>query len=104
MTGPLLYGNQSIDLQSKSMDWFLYNNDLHHERVKDSLKKDNSFTVHHRNIQSFAIELFKVKENLFNTIMNDILQTRTLIYKLRLQEDFTKSFVNTTLCGLINTG
>ena len=26
--------NQSIDLQSKSMDWFLYNNGLRHERLK----------------------------------------------------------------------
>ena len=26
--------NQSIDLQGKSMDWFLYDRDLHHERVK----------------------------------------------------------------------
>ena len=30
----LSYGNQSIDLGSKSMDWFLYDNGLHHERVK----------------------------------------------------------------------
>ena len=30
----LSYRNQSIDLQSKSMDWFLYDNSLHHERVK----------------------------------------------------------------------
>ena len=30
---PLSYRNQSIDLQSKSMDWFLYDNDLRHERV-----------------------------------------------------------------------
>ena len=29
----LLYRNQAIDLQSKSMDWFLYDRDLHHERV-----------------------------------------------------------------------
>ena len=30
----LSYRNQSIDLQRKSMDWFLYNKDLRHERVK----------------------------------------------------------------------
>ena len=31
---PLSYRNQSIDLRSKSMDWFLYHNGLRHERVK----------------------------------------------------------------------
>ena len=31
---PLLYRNQSIDLQSKSMDWFLYDNGLRRERVR----------------------------------------------------------------------
>ena len=30
---PLSYRNQSIDLRSKSVDWFLYDNGLHHERV-----------------------------------------------------------------------
>ena len=34
------YRNQSIDLQSKSMDWFLYNIGLRHERVKE---KSGSF-------------------------------------------------------------
>ena len=36
--GPLSYRNQSIDLQSKSMDWFLYANGLRHERVKKMLR------------------------------------------------------------------
>ena len=31
----LSYRNQSINSQSNSMDWFLYNRELHHERVKD---------------------------------------------------------------------
>ena len=31
---PLSYRNQSIDLPSKSMDWFLYDNGLRQERVK----------------------------------------------------------------------
>ena len=34
---PLSYRNQSIDLQSKSMDWFLYDNGLRHERVKQPI-------------------------------------------------------------------
>ena len=31
---PLSQRNQSIDLRSKSMDWFLYDNGIRHERVK----------------------------------------------------------------------
>ena len=31
----LSYRNQSIDLQSKSMDWFPYDIDLRHERVEN---------------------------------------------------------------------
>ena len=31
--GRLSYRNQSIDLQGKSVDWFLYDNGLRHERV-----------------------------------------------------------------------
>ena len=30
---PLSYRKQSIDLLSKSLDWFLYDNGLRHERV-----------------------------------------------------------------------
>ena len=32
------YRNQSIDLQSKSMDWFLFDKDLRRERVKVCLR------------------------------------------------------------------
>ena len=32
--GSLSYRNKSTDLQSKSMNWFLYDKDLRHERVK----------------------------------------------------------------------
>ena len=44
----------------------------------DLLKKDRSFTIHQKNIQSLAIELFKVKGNLSNNIMYDIFQTRKI--------------------------
>ena len=63
---------------------------------KELLKKDNSLIIHHRNILSLAIELLKVKENLSNSIINDILQTRTLPYNLRPQTVLARSFVNTS--------
>ena len=62
--------------------------------------KNNSFTIHHINIQLLAIKLFKVKENLLNTIINNILLTRAMTYNLRSQTDFTRSFVNITRFGL----
>ena len=49
--------NNSIDLQSKSMDWFLYDRDVRHEKVKllqiledysnliGYRKRDNNYTV-----------------------------------------------------------
>ena len=67
---------------------------------KELSKKNNSFKVHIRSIQSLAIGLFKVKENLSNTIMIDILQTRALPYNLRSQTDFARSFVNASHFGL----
>ena len=67
---------------------------------KDLLQKDNSVCIHHRNIQSLAVELFKVKVNLSNRIMNDIFPTRVLNYNLRSQTDFFRNNVNTTKFGL----
>ena len=61
----------------------------------DLLVKDKSFTIHQRNIQSLAIELFKVKRNLSNVIMCNIFKKRTLTYNLRLQTDFVRDCVNT---------
>ena len=38
----LTYRNQSTDFHSKSMDWFLYDRDLRHERVNFSFNKYSS--------------------------------------------------------------
>ena len=62
---------------------------------KDLLKKDNSVCIHHRNIQSLAVELFRVKENLSNTIMSHTFATRVLNYNLRSQTDFLRNTINT---------
>ena len=36
MTEAVIIQNQSIDSPRKSMDWFLYDNGLRHERVKEN--------------------------------------------------------------------
>ena len=48
--------------------------------LNDLLKKDTSVSMHHRNIQSLAVELFKVMKNLSNKIMSDNFSIR--VFKL----------------------
>ena len=67
---------------------------------EELLELDKLFKIHHRNIQSLAIELFKVKNNLSVTIMNDIFQPRIISYNLRSQIDFTRPNVNSEHFGI----
>ena len=50
---------------------------------EEFLELDKSFKIHHRNIRSLAIELFKIKYHLSVTIMNDIFQPRAASYNFR---------------------
>ena len=52
----LSYRNQTIDLLCKSMDWFLYDSDLRHGRVKNGikLKTDPPRTFWHTNGDRFS--------------------------------------------------
>ena len=53
---------------------------------EDILRKDGSVTVHHRNVQLVAVEMFKVKNGMCPEIMKDLFQ-------LRLLSDGTSKFV-----------
>ena len=64
------------------------------------LQKDHSFTIRHRNIQSLAIELYKIKENCSNEIMSSIFPPRLIKYNLRGQSDFFRNSVNSSKYGL----
>ena len=64
------------------------------------LKKDNSVCIHYRNIQSLAIELYKVKHTISNSLILDIFLLRSEDYNLRTQTDFIKPSTNTTRYGL----
>ena len=62
---------------------------------------DKSFKIHRRNIESYAIEFFKIKNNLSVTIINDILQPRAVSFnKLSSQIDCTKANANSKHIGI----
>ena len=47
------------------------------------LKKDNSFSIHHRNIQILAMEMYKVKHGLCPTSISDLFPLKNNRYNLR---------------------
>ena len=67
---------------------------------EELLIKDNSVTIHQKNIRSLAIEIFKIKNNLSTEIMSELLEARNIKYNLRSQTDFAIESVNTTNFGI----
>ena len=58
---PLSYRNQSIVLQSKSIEWFLYDADFRHEKVKRDILGQQ---LHKK--QVFFCELYEIFQNGFS--------------------------------------
>ena len=48
----------------------------HHLTFGELLRKDNSFCIHHRNLQKLATEMYKVKNNLSPTLMKQVFPER----------------------------
>ena len=60
---------------------------------------DNSFTVHHRNVQNLAIELYKVQNNLSPDFMKSIFKITHGRYDLRNDSSFETSNIKTVHYG-----
>ena len=67
---------------------------------EDLLKKDNSVSIHHRNIQSLAVELYKIRNNLSIDIIDDIFTDKEYTgHNVRKYTDFSIPAVNSVYNG-----
>ena len=66
---------------------------------QDTWKEDNSVSIHHRNIQALATEMFKVKNNIAPGIMKELFAPKISIYDLRNNNSFKRRIVNSVWHG-----
>ena len=75
----------------------IYNNKK--SSYENLVEKDNSVSIHHKNIQALAIEMFKVKHKLYPETTGDIFIERTSNqHNLRNHPDFITPHVHTVEC------
>ena len=69
---------------------------------EEILTEDGSFTIHHQNIQTFAIEMFKIHNGFSQVLFLDFFHNyyENGFYSLRSQPDFQIPRINTTLKGI----
>ena len=63
------------------------------------LRKDHSVSIHHRNICSFVIEIYKIKNNISTPIMSELFEKHNLNYNLHSQTEFLLHSANTVAYG-----
>ena len=82
-------------VHERALRIFYRNNNLRFDQLLQS------YNIHHKNIQTLAIELYKVKDNLSNQIMQKIFEKRqNADYNLRSQTDFVLPGVYIPYFGL----
>ena len=63
------------------------------------LRKDNSFTIHHRNLQKLATEMYKVYNDLSPTIMKSVFPERVVPFNFRNKNPFITTNINSVFNG-----
>ena len=72
----------------------------HFSSFEELLSKDKSVTVHQRNLQILAPEMYKILNGLFPDIMQDIFETKSNYYNTRNAPAFSSRNIKTVRYGL----
>ena len=70
-----------------------------HLTFDELLRKDGSVTIHHRNLQKLATEMYKIHNNLSPSIMKTVFPDRSMSYNLRNIIPFQSTNVSTVSHG-----
>ena len=71
---------------------------------KELLQKDRSITIHQKNLQHLAIEIYKVKMGISAKIKSEIFRfSKNFVYSLRSGVQFEKPSINTVPFGSKST-
>ena len=105
-----------FEAQSTSLIWMFYSNSIYrrinnlHQRsprlicdyeltFEELLEIDESFTIHHCNIQMLCIELYKVCHNLSQTIFSVLFSRNSNSYNFCSKSEFVIPQVRTVVKG-----
>ena len=66
---------------------------------EELLRKDNSISIHHRNIHNVAIEMYKAKNSLSPPVMHDLFTYKGSGTTTRMGDKFARPNVNTVYKG-----
>ena len=92
------YNNKISRLQERFLQ-LIYNDKR--SSFEDLLEKDNSVSIHHKNLQALAIEMFKVHTKTSPEIMQEVFLIKEQgNYNLRNQTDFVIPQVKSVNYGL----
>ena len=72
---------------------------INHLHFKTCWKKNNSVSIHHRNIQALATRMFKVKNNIGPETMKELFAPNMSPHGLRNNNLFKKKRVNSVWHG-----
>ena len=91
-----MLNNKINKLQERALKIASKNSNLTFQKL---LNLDNSYTIYHRNLQKLATEMFKIKNNISPTLMQELFPVHENKYDLRKKRCWETSNVRTTCYG-----